>query len=116
MELIWQDKLSGGHAILSPRASNHLWFVEQMDHAYKNPLSAARDAVTNMVRLLVGNEVRYLERVIASEPRMRSSLEPEQFETPVYLGRAASKELHFARPVEEGWPSFGFGQEALVGL
>ena len=69
MELAALDQLSGGRAILGLGASLRLWIEEQMGIGYAKSLSALRDAVTIIRRLLAGEEVDYQGRVFRASCR-----------------------------------------------
>lgn len=113
MEIAALDQLSGGRAILGLGASIRLWIEEQMGLEYAKPLSYLRDTVTIIRRLLAGEEIDYQGRVFRAEAGMRSNLEAERAEVPIYLGTAATKALELTGEVADGWLPFGFGPDAV---
>ena len=115
MELAALDQLSEGRAILGLGASIRLWIEEQMGLSYAKPLSALRDTVTIIRRLLAGEEVDYQGRIFRAEAGMRANFEPERTEVPIYLGTTTPKALELTGEVADGWYAFGFGPEAVVG-
>ena len=113
MELAALDQLSGGRAILGLGASLRLWIEEQMGIDYAQSLSALRDAVTIIRRLLAGGEVEYQGRVFRAGAGMCLNLEPERTEVPIYLATMAPKAVELTGEVADGWIPFG-GEPAAV--
>ena len=113
MELAALDQLSGGRAILGLGASIRLWIEEQMGIDYAKSLSALRDGVTIIRRLLAGGEVDYQGRVFRASAGMRLNLKPERTEVPIYLATMAPKAVELTGEVADGWIPFG-GEPAAV--
>ena len=113
MELAALDQLSGGRATLGLGASLRLWIEEQMGIGYAKSLSALRDAVTIIRRLLAGGEVDYQGRVFRASAGMRLNLEPERPAVPIYLATMAPKAVELTGEVADGWIPFG-GEPAAV--
>ena len=107
MELAALDQLSEGRAILGLGASIRLWIEEQMGIEYGKSVSALRDTVTIIRRLLSGEEVDYQGRVYQAGAGMRLNLEPERREVPIYLAAMAPKAVELAGEVADGWLPFG---------
>lgn len=114
MELAALDQLSGGRAILGLGASLRLWIEEQMGIDYAKSLSALRDAVAIIRRLLAGEEVAYQGRVFQASAGMRLNLEPERTAVPIYLGTMAPKALELTGAIADGWLPFGFVEPAAA--
>jgi len=113
MELAALDQLSGGRAILGLGASLRLWIEEQMGIDYAKSLSALRDAVAIIRRLLAGEEVAYQGRVFQASAGMRLNLEPERTAVPIYLATMAPKAVELTGEVADGWIPFGAESAAV---
>ena len=75
--------------------------------SYGKSLSALRDAVTIIRRLLAGEEVDYQGRVFRASAGMRLNLEPERTAVPIYLATMAPKAVELTGEVADGWIPFG---------
>ena len=74
---------------------------------YAKSLSALRDAVAIIRRLLAGEEVAYQGRVFQASAGMRLNLEPERTAVPIYLATMAPKAVELTGEVADGWIPFG---------
>ncbi len=101
MELAALDELSDGRAALGIGASLKLWIEDQLGIPYGRPVTALREAVEIIRRLLSGEQLRYQGRIFRGE-NFQFLAPPIRTHVPIYLGVAGPKGPALAGELADG--------------
>ena len=95
------DAACGGRLVLGIGASNRRWMEEMQGIPFRKPLTAMREAVEIIRRLLAGERLTYQGEVFRVRD-VRLDFEPTRDRIPIHLGVKGARSLELAGAVADG--------------